>query len=71
MRLDDSGNKIEGNYDVDLTWFSNPLTIDESSEFVEIPLVVTPEFPMSALLVLPLSLIVIILFSKFSKHNKI
>ena len=139
MLLDDSGNKIEGNYNVDLTWFSDPLTIDESSEFVitiydkntgiqvfqseydfvllqnneeiyrksgfasaggsfenfvfkkdnlgevtlrlenidksseyvEIPIVVTPEFPLTALLVLPLSLIVIILFSKFSKHNKV
>jgi len=137
--LDDSGNKIEGNYNVDLTWFSNPITIDESSEFIitiydkntgtqvfqseydfvliqnneeiyhksgvasaggsfenyvfkknnlgeitlrleninkssefiEIPIAVTPEFPLTALLVLPLSLIVIILFSKFSKYNKV
>jgi hypothetical protein len=134
MLLDDSGNKIEGNYNVDLTWFSDPLTIDESSEFVitiydkntgtqvfqseydfvllqnneeiyrksgfasaggffenfvfkkdnlgevtlrlenidksseyvEISIVVTPEFPLTALLVLPLSLIVIILFSKYA-----
>lgn len=139
MLLDDSGNKIEGNYNVDLTWFSNPLTIDESSEFVitiydkntgtqvfqseydfillqnneeiyrksgvasaggsfenfvfkkdnlggvtlrienidkssefvEIPLVVTPEFPLTALLVLPLSLIVIILLSKLGQRKEI
>lgn len=32
--LDESGKIIEGKYDVDLTWFSNPLAIDEESEFI-------------------------------------
>jgi hypothetical protein len=40
--------------------------IDQSQEFVEIPIIVTPEFPLGSLLILPLTfLIFIIISSKF------
>lgn len=34
MIQNESGEKLEGNYNVDLTWFSNPINIDEESEFI-------------------------------------
>jgi len=43
--------------------------IDQSQEFVEIPIIVTPEFPLGSLLILPLTfLIFIIISSKFKNQ---
>ena len=45
--------------------------INNSDEFIELPINVTPEFPLGVILILPLSLFGIILFSRFKNNSKI
>jgi len=43
--------------------------IDQTKEFVEIPITVTPEFPIGSLIILPLVILATIIFS--TKYVKV
>ncbi len=45
--------------------------INNSSEFIELPINVTPEFPLGVVLILPVFLFGIVLFSRFKNNTKI
>ena len=45
--------------------------INNSGEFIELPINVTPEFPLGVILILPLSLFGIVLFSRFRNSTQI